>query len=86
MDAYLRPRLTGLSDDEYFWEPVADCWSVRPAADGGWVMDGDVDESQGPAVTTIGWRLAHIAVTNLGTGANTFFGDGSVPRTRTCST
>jgi hypothetical protein len=26
----LRPRLDGLTDAEYFWEPVADCWSVRP--------------------------------------------------------
>ena len=25
----LRPRLDGLSDAEYFWEPVAGCWSVR---------------------------------------------------------
>ena len=26
----LRARLAGLTDEEYFWEPVADCWSVRP--------------------------------------------------------
>ena len=26
----LRPRLDGLTDDEYLWEPVPDCWSVRP--------------------------------------------------------
>ena len=26
----LRPRLDGLTDDEYFWEPVAGCWSIRP--------------------------------------------------------
>jgi hypothetical protein len=25
----VRPRLDGLSDDEYVWEPVAGCWSVR---------------------------------------------------------
>jgi hypothetical protein len=25
-----RPRLNSLTDDEYFWEPVADCWSIRP--------------------------------------------------------
>ena len=29
----LRPRLDGLTDDEYLWEPVADAWSVRPGAD-----------------------------------------------------
>ena len=26
----LRPRLDGLTDDEYLWEPVPGCWSVRP--------------------------------------------------------
>jgi hypothetical protein len=27
----LRARLDGLTDDEYFWSPVPDAWSVRPA-------------------------------------------------------
>ncbi len=31
---------TGLEDAEYFWEPVADCWSVRQATDGRWLIDG----------------------------------------------
>ena len=26
----LRPRLEGLTDAEYLWEPVAGCWSLRP--------------------------------------------------------
>jgi hypothetical protein len=30
----LRPRFEGLSDEEYFWEPVAGCWSIRPAGQG----------------------------------------------------
>lgn len=25
----LPPRLDGLTDDEYFWEPVEGCWTVR---------------------------------------------------------
>ncbi|MFF0307092.1 DinB family protein [Streptosporangium sp. NPDC004379] len=29
---HLRPRLDGLTDEEYLWEPVAGCWSVRPRA------------------------------------------------------
>jgi len=24
----LRPRLSGLSDDEYFWQPVPGCWTI----------------------------------------------------------
>lgn len=26
----LRPRLEGLTDDEYLWEPVAGAWNVHP--------------------------------------------------------
>lgn len=54
----LRPRLDGLTDDEYFWEPVADCWTVHP--------DGAIDftyPAPEPApFTTIAWRLAHVIV------------------------
>ena len=32
-DVHLRPRLDGLSDEEYFWEPVEGCWSLRRAPD-----------------------------------------------------
>src|SRR3954469_20687683 len=41
-------RLTGLGDEEYLWEPVRGCWSIRPRAEattvrafgrGAWVMD-----------------------------------------------
>lgn len=28
----LRSRLSGLTDEEYLWEPVAGAWSVRPHA------------------------------------------------------
>jgi hypothetical protein len=38
-DVYLWPRLQGLTDDEYFWEPVAGCWTVRPSAGGRFVAD-----------------------------------------------
>ncbi|MCL8016193.1 DinB family protein [Streptomyces sp. AS02] len=41
-------RLTGLSDEEYLWEPVPDCWSIRRRGEavtprafgpGDWVLD-----------------------------------------------
>lgn len=41
-------RLTGLGDDEYLWEPVPGCWSIRRRGEattprafgpGGWVLD-----------------------------------------------
>lgn len=54
----LRPRLVGLTDREYFWEPVPHCWSLHP--------DGSIDFSHPPPhpepVTTIGWRIAHVIV------------------------
>ena len=28
---HLRPRLDGLTDEEYFWEPVPGCWTIRHA-------------------------------------------------------
>lgn len=54
----LRPRLDGLTDHEYFWAPVPDCWTVHP--------DGAIDFSypapQPEPFTTIAWRLAHVIV------------------------
>jgi DinB superfamily len=76
MEAHLLPRLEGLTDEEFFWEPVEACWSVRPRANG-WALDGDGGGGVAPPVTTIGWRLCHIAVENIGTRANAFFGSDS---------
>src|ERR1700683_2471211 len=33
-------RIDGLSDHEYFWEPVPGCWTLREGADGRWTLDG----------------------------------------------
>jgi hypothetical protein len=66
----LRPRLDGLTDDEYFWEPVPDCWTVHP--------DGSVDfsypEPDPPPFTTIAWRLAHVIVGVLAVRNHAHFG------------
>jgi hypothetical protein len=70
-DHQLRPRLQGLTDDEYLWEPAAGCWSIRPRAEatsplamgaGEYVMDFAIPAPQPEPVTTIAWRLAHIVV------------------------
>lgn len=78
-DVHLWPRLQGLTDDEYWWEPVPGCWSLRPDDDGElrherWPVDPPV-----PPVTTIAWRIVHIGRDVLGTRARAFFGDQSVP-------
>jgi hypothetical protein len=81
-DAHLRPRLDGLTDEEYFWEPVDGCWSLRQCPDGRYVPDGGPDGgkvSGPPAVTTIAWRLVHVGAYCLANRASAFFGDGTVP-------
>jgi len=58
----LLDRLVGLSDEEYLWEPVAGCWTIRPGPEGAWRWDFDWPEPDPPPVTTIAWRLAHVTV------------------------
>ncbi|MFF5775208.1 DinB family protein [Streptomyces californicus] len=83
----LRPRLDGLTDEEYFWEPVDDCWSVRPggataapAAEGSgtWTMDSASPAPEPAPVTTIAWRLGHIIVSCLGYRVCWYFGGQEV--------
>jgi hypothetical protein len=57
----LRGRLEGLTDEEFFWEPVADCWTLRPGASGRWVVDYAIPDPDPPPFTTIAWRLVHVA-------------------------
>ena len=74
-DGQLRPRLAGLTDDEYFWEPVPECWTVRRDADGAWTVDWHWPEPQPPPFTTIAWRIVHIGRA-IGIRTNTFFPQG----------
>jgi len=41
-------RIRGLHDDEYFWEPVPGCWSLRQTTDGRWLLDGMAEAGQPP--------------------------------------
>ncbi len=72
------PRMAGLTDDEYLWEPVPGCWSVRRDAEGTWRMDRTSPEPDPPPFTTIAWRLMHIAIPVFGIRASNHFGDGSL--------
>jgi hypothetical protein len=84
-------RLDGLTDDELLWEPVAGCWTVRPDATGAWVCDGDRTGGLAVApVTTIAWRMTHLACHAIGgfatwlcDGGMPFEGDPDVPHTAT---
>ena len=79
----LRPRLEGLTDEEYRWEPVPGAWNVRPrgtstapiAAGGGdFTIDFATPEPDPPPFTTIAWRIGHLVVGVLGARVATHFG------------
>jgi hypothetical protein len=85
---HLRPKLDGLTDDEYFWEPAAGAWSVRrrgsPGAvgevgGGDWTIDFALPEPSPPPVTTIAWRLGHLIVGVFGARAASHFADPPDP-------
>ena len=77
---HLRPRLEGLSDREFFWEPVPGSWTVhrrRPEdrfwapgierfvnGKGEWVTDYALPDPDPPPFTTVAWRLFHISHIN----------------------
>lgn len=54
-----RGRLDGLEDEEYVWEPVPACWSVRRRSDGTHRIDHAVRPEFSP-FTTVAWRLWHL--------------------------
>jgi hypothetical protein len=82
-DHQLRPGLAGLTDEEYLWEPVPGCWSLRPRGEattpmamggGALVADFAVPEPTPAPVTTIAWRLAHVIVGLFGMRNASHFG------------
>ena len=64
-----RSRLDGLTDDEYFWEPVSGCWTIRRTDSGAYRADSadrpvavlrPATGAGDPPFTTIAWRLWHL--------------------------
>ena len=77
----LRRRFDGLTDEEYFWEPVPG-WSIRRRGEGRaqaevgsgeYIMDFAYPEPDPAPVTTIAWRLGHIIVGAFGPRAAAHF-------------
>jgi hypothetical protein len=75
----LRERCRGLTDEEFFWEPVEDCWNIRPDDHhtGGWSYEYEFAPADPAPLTTIGWRLVHITANNR-VYWNHAFGDGTL--------
>jgi hypothetical protein len=85
-----RARLTGLTQDEYLWEPYEDMWSIRPAGSaatahafgpGEWVLDIELDDPFAPGpITTIAWRVNHVTSGLAGRSEWTFGSRSIDPR------
>jgi len=83
--ASFRPKMNGLTDDEYFWEPAPGCWSIRRRGDavsrmaagkGDFVIDFEFPDPDPAPVTTIAWRLVHI-IAVFGARTANHFGDAN---------
>ena len=70
----MRVEVAPLTDNEYLWEPVPDCWSIRPRSAGPgpratiligageWGRDSAPSPHPWPPpFTTIAWRLGHLS-------------------------
>jgi hypothetical protein len=67
--ARTRERVDGLSDHEYFWEPVPGCWTISRRGEslaplsvgvGDFTIDSAEEAVSPEPVTTIAWRLGHL--------------------------
>lgn len=74
----LRSRLDGITDAEYRWEPVADVWTVRPDGDR-WLAHPNERTAPPAPVSTIAWRLWHIASDCLASYVSPPLGDWPLP-------
>ena len=72
--ARLDRRLAGLTEEEFFWEPAPGAWTLHRREDdrgvttdgsGEWVFDYVLPEPDPAPVTTIAWRVVHIAAVNV---------------------
>jgi hypothetical protein len=57
----LRQRLEGLTEEEFLWEPAPGSWKLRFMPDGKWSYDYAIPDPDPAPLTTIGWRMVHIA-------------------------
>ncbi|MFB9629202.1 DinB family protein [Nonomuraea helvata] len=76
----LRNRLEGLTDEEYLWEPVPECWTIRPCADGSYEADGARLPPDPPPFTTVAWRVTHLIDVLQAERTATWFGHRPSPQ------
>jgi hypothetical protein len=61
--ARLRDRLVGLTDDEFFWQPAPNSWTIYENKPGHWTYHYAIPSPNPAPTTTIGWQLVHLATT-----------------------
>jgi hypothetical protein len=61
----IRTRVDGLTNDEFWWEPVPGCWTVRRGEGERWAADYEIPDPAPSPFTTIAWRLVHVAECKL---------------------
>ena len=59
----LRERMHGLTDDEFFWQPGPDSWTIYEDRPGHWTYHYAIPEPDPAPLTTIGWQVVHLATT-----------------------
>ena len=60
--AQVTQGLAGLTQAEYLWEPALNCWTIFSGDDGLIEVDWSAGDPGPAPVTTIAWRMWHIAV------------------------
>ena len=61
----LRDRLDGIGEDEFFWLPVANAWTIHEARPGRWTYDYAIPDPTPAPLTTIAWQVVHLGTTRL---------------------
>lgn len=62
---HLLGQVEGLTAEEFFWEPADACWTLRRLDNGRWSLDYEEAPTHPAPVTTIAWRLVHVAACKI---------------------
>jgi hypothetical protein len=58
--ARVRDRLAGMDEEEFFWKPVPEAWTVFQDETGRWDYDYAIPDPEPAPVTTIAWQMIHV--------------------------
>jgi hypothetical protein len=61
----LRARLEALTDEEFFWQPRPNSWTIYEDRPGHWTYHYEIPDPDPAPLTTIGWQIVHVATCKL---------------------